>query len=33
MNNCCIRGAITAEENTRENILENTKILLEDIIR
>ena len=33
MNNCCIRGAITAEENTRENILENTKILLEDIIK
>ena len=25
----CIRGAITAEENTKECILENTKTMLE----
>ncbi|WP_323373269.1 chorismate mutase [Anaeropeptidivorans aminofermentans] len=28
-----IRGAISAEENTKENILENTKLLLEEIIK
>ncbi len=29
---CSIRGAITVEENNRECILENTKVLLNDII-
>jgi len=30
---CSIRGAITAEENSRECILENTRILLNEIIK
>jgi len=32
MSNCCIRGAITIEENTKENILENTRFLINEII-
>jgi len=32
MFNCCIRGAITIEENTKENILENTRFLINEII-
>lgn len=31
--NCCIRGAITAEENSRSCIWENTKIMLNEIIK
>lgn len=31
--NCCIRGAITVETNTRECILQNTKNMLEEIIK
>lgn len=30
---CCIRGAITAEENSKACIWENTKIMLNEIIR
>lgn len=33
MSNCSIRGAITVEENTRENILKNTEMLLSEIMR
>ena len=33
MSICCIRGAITVEENTRENILYNSKLLLNEIIK
>ncbi len=33
MSYCSIRGAITVEENSRECILENTKILLNEIIK
>lgn len=33
MSNCCIRGAITVNENTRENILDNTRYLLSEIIQ
>jgi cytidylate kinase len=29
----CVRGAITIEENTREQVLENTKVLLNEIIK
>ena len=29
---CSIRGAITVENNSRESILDNTRILLEEII-
>lgn len=32
MSNCCIRGAITVDYNTREDILENTIIMLQEII-
>lgn len=32
MNICSIRGAITIEENTKENIVTNTEILLNEII-
>ncbi len=32
MSYCSIRGAITIEENSRECILENTKVLLNDVI-
>lgn len=31
--NCCIRGAITADENSRECIYENTRLMLEEIIK
>ncbi len=30
--NCCIRGAVTVEENSRECIWENTKLMLNEII-
>ena len=30
---CCIRGAITAEENSKACIWENTKIMLNEIIK
>lgn len=32
MSVCCIRGAITIEENTREQVLDNTKILINKIM-
>ena len=32
MSVCAIKGAITIEENTKENILENTSLLLKEII-
>ncbi len=32
MSVCCIRGAITADNNTKEDILENTKVMLRDIM-
>lgn len=31
--NCCIRGAITVEENSKSSIWENTKIMLNEIIK
>ncbi len=31
--NCCIRGAVTVEENSKACIWENTKIMLNEIIR
>ncbi len=31
--NCCIRGAVTAEENSKECIWENTKLMLNEIIK
>lgn len=33
MNTFSIRGAITIEENTKENIVTNTEILLNEIIK
>ncbi len=33
MSYCSIRGAVTVEENSRESIFENTRILLKDIIK